>query len=83
VTGQSSTDFGGISGRAIDVLWKPNYGSGSCTHTALEDNPYWYVDLGRHHVIESVWVHNRADCCRKYIKDSCPLVKWSSRYSNL
>jgi len=73
-TGQSST-LNGISGHAVDGLWKPKWSSLSCTQTHREQNPYWFVDLEDRYAIENVWVLNRVDCCRKYFKDSCPIIK--------
>lgn len=35
----------------------------TCTHTAVEDNPWWEVDFGAPRSVVSVTVYNRADCC--------------------
>ncbi|KAI8504762.1 hypothetical protein Bbelb_178800 [Branchiostoma belcheri] len=35
----------------------------SCSHTAADNNAWWYVDLGSSHSIERVVIFNREDCC--------------------
>ncbi|XP_071953688.1 uncharacterized protein [Antedon mediterranea] len=63
-TGQSSTtswsSIIGSSDKAVDGNLSPNYYEGSCTHTDLEPEPYWYVDLGAEFNIEHVTIVNRA-----------------------
>jgi hypothetical protein len=55
----SNTDFG-----------LPDHGNGPATkdshffHTASVDSPYVEIDLGEEHVIRSVRIENRADCCQ-------------------
>jgi len=60
---QSSTAHGGVAERAIDGNRNSNWGGNSCTHTNWEDKPWWQIDLGQTHKIESVWLQNRGDCC--------------------
>jgi len=62
-TGQSSTGYGGDSSRAVDGIWNPDYGHNSCTHTNADNEPYWWVDLGKEHSVSTVLLQNRADCC--------------------
>jgi hypothetical protein len=61
---QSTTDFGGHAGRAIDGNTNGNYGAGSVTHT-LETAPnnFWMVDLGAELKLENIQLFNRTDCC--------------------
>ncbi|XP_019632321.1 PREDICTED: fucolectin-6-like [Branchiostoma belcheri] len=40
-----------------------------CTHTNLEYQPWWKVDLGNTYVINHVTVTNRGDCCGERLKD--------------
>ncbi|XP_078661338.1 uncharacterized protein LOC144905509 [Branchiostoma floridae x Branchiostoma belcheri] len=40
-----------------------------CTHTNLEYQPWWKVDLGDTYVINHVTVINRGDCCGERLKD--------------
>jgi lysophospholipase L1-like esterase/azurin/glucose/arabinose dehydrogenase len=59
---QSSTDYGGDASRAIDGRTDGDFGSGTQTHTREnEKNPWWEVDLGSEHPIESVVVWNRTE----------------------
>jgi len=79
-TGQSSTGFGGVSGRAVDGKWWPYWSKNSCSSTKQEKHPSWWVDLTQEHEILSVYVQNRGDCCGKYfannfLKKEEPLLK--------
>ncbi|MBI1840598.1 MAG: DUF1549 domain-containing protein [Verrucomicrobia bacterium] len=58
---QSSTDFGGVAGRAIDGNTDGAHDKLSVTHTALNDDPWWEVDLGEAAPIETVTLWNRTD----------------------
>jgi hypothetical protein len=60
---QSSTDFGGIASRAVDNNTNGNWGGNSVTHTALQAQPWWQVDLGAAYVLGRVILYNRTDCC--------------------
>ncbi|XP_072276502.1 uncharacterized protein [Pyxicephalus adspersus] len=53
--------------RAIDGSLQSNYIRRECTHTGLQKNPWWRVDLGYTHSIQSVAITNRGDCCRERI----------------
>jgi hypothetical protein len=48
---------------AIDGNKEQNYFSSSCTHTDLQVNPWWKIDLGSEYDINLVKVWNRGDCC--------------------
>lgn len=59
---QSSTAYGGEAQRAIDGKTDGAFGAGTSTHTnENEDKPWWEVDLGAAHAIESVKLWNRTD----------------------
>lgn len=59
---QSSTDYGGEPGRAIDGNTNGDYfGANSTTHTKVEANPWWEVDLGADKPIDRIAVWNRTD----------------------
>ncbi|KAM6456722.1 fucolectin-like [Liasis olivaceus] len=64
---QSSTwqdNFNGVAGKAVDGNCGGDwYNDHTCTHTQLETDPLWYVDLGSEHAISAVVVKNREDCC--------------------
>ena len=62
-TSQKSTDFGGVASRAVDGDTNPVYNSGSISHTAENDNPWWLVNLDGAFRIQQVVIWNRLDCC--------------------
>ena len=63
---QSSTLSGyattGAAG-AVDGNTDGNFFNGSVTHTNLETNPWWQVDLGASTAVGSIVVWNRTDAC--------------------
>ena len=56
---QSSTDLGGSSSRAVDGGTSKDYSLDSCTHSNLESNPWWRVDLGSSRLVGEVVLVNR------------------------
>jgi hypothetical protein len=48
---------------AVDGNTDGNFGDGSVTATAFEDNPWWQVDLGFSANINAIVIWNRTDCC--------------------
>jgi len=60
---QSSTGYGGASSRAVDGNADTSWGSGSCTHTSTETDPWWRTDLEQELAIANVKITNRGDCC--------------------
>ena len=56
---QSSTDFAGPPEYAIDGNTDGQFENKSVTHTAVSDNPWWEVDLGRDVPIERLSIWNR------------------------
>ena len=62
-TNQSSTEYFGVSKRAIDGNKNPYYPSKSCTHTKKETQAWWSVDLGKLCPVHSVMITNRGGCC--------------------
>jgi cytochrome c553 len=58
---QSSVDFGGPPERAIDGNHDGRFDSGTTTHTRIEDDPWWEVDLGEERAIERLVAWNRVD----------------------
>ncbi|MBM4016585.1 MAG: DUF1549 domain-containing protein, partial [Planctomycetes bacterium] len=58
---QSSTAFGGPPERAIDGVTDGRFEVASTTHTAIEDDPWWEVDLGAAHELARVVLWNRVD----------------------
>ena len=58
---QSSTDYDGPAGNAIDGITDGDYGKNKTTHTAKENNPWWEVDLGTTAAVDRITVWNRND----------------------
>ncbi len=57
---QSSVDFEGAAERAIDGNTNGDYETAkSTTHTKLENDPWWEVDLGEEKSLDSIVVWNR------------------------
>jgi galactose oxidase len=73
-TTQSSTDYGSISGRAVDGNSSGLWSNQSVTHTTLENQPWWQVDLGSSSTLAQVNVWNRTDCCGARMSDWYVLV---------
>jgi endo-1,3(4)-beta-glucanase len=60
---QSSTGWNGPASKAVDGNVDGRYSNGSVTHTDLQAQPWWQVDLGQSRQIDSVQLFNRTDCC--------------------
>ncbi len=59
---QSSTDYEGAAKLANDGNTNGDYpASKSVSHTKLQDNPWWEVDLGAEKVLDKIVVWNRTD----------------------
>jgi hypothetical protein len=89
---QSSTGFWNFSadaGRAIDNNTNGNYWDGSVSHTELDYQAWWQVDLGSSRSIDDIVIWNRTDCCSErlsnftvsVLNDNNSVV-WSNSYSN-
>jgi lysophospholipase L1-like esterase/glucose/arabinose dehydrogenase/azurin len=64
---QSSTYDGGEASRAIDGNTEGAFSAGGMSHTRENDkNPWWEVDLGAEHPIDSVVIWNRTEDDDKY-----------------
>jgi hypothetical protein len=73
-TSQSSTAFGGDPGRAVDGNTSGNWSFGSVTHTDIQANAWWQVDLGSSQTLTSVVLYNRTDCCSDRLTNFSVLV---------
>ena len=60
---QSSLEWGGVAGRAVDGIIDGKYSANSVTHTKKDWQPWWQVDLGKVYKIDTIRVFNRTDCC--------------------
>ena len=58
---QSSNDFDGAPGLAIDGNTDGEFTHKSVTHTRNEKNPWWEVDLGAAQDLDAIFVWNRTD----------------------
>lgn len=58
---QSSTGFGGVAGRAIDGNTDGRFEQGSVTHTMIENDPWFELDLGVAQSIDQIKIHSRTD----------------------
>ena len=56
---QITTRFSGFADRAVDGDVDGNFQGGSVTHTTNTTNPWWVVDLGSQHRVDTVEVWNR------------------------
>jgi hypothetical protein len=79
---QSTTDFGGDASRAVDGNIDGGFFNGSVTHTVGALNQWWMVDLGAEHLIDSVIVYNRTDCCSERLRARVA-VSYSSLWSSM
>jgi azurin/glucose/arabinose dehydrogenase/lysophospholipase L1-like esterase len=60
-TATQSSTHGGEAKNAIDGKTNGDFGAGTSTHTGEDEKPFWMVDLGATHPIDSVTVWNRTD----------------------
>jgi hypothetical protein len=58
---QSTTGFGGPAQYAIDGNTDGNYEKKSTTHTTMENNPWWEVDLKSSQAVDRIVIWNRTD----------------------
>ncbi|MEZ0385446.1 MAG: DUF1553 domain-containing protein, partial [Verrucomicrobium sp.] len=58
---QSSTGFNGPAQLATDGNTNGDYGKGSVTHCAQQDDPWWEVDLKQEVPVDAIMVWNRTD----------------------
>ena len=73
-TSQSSTGWGGNSIRGVDGNTNGSWSDNSVTHTQLEHQPWWLVDLGSVQQIGTVKLWNRTDCCSERLSNFYVLV---------
>uniref|UniRef100_UPI00398EB92A uncharacterized protein isoform X2 n=1 Tax=Pristiophorus japonicus TaxID=55135 RepID=UPI00398EB92A len=60
---QSDTSHSAGAARAIDGKADTQWGGKSCTHTPIQNDPWWRVDLKDKYHVSAVIITNRADCC--------------------
>jgi hypothetical protein len=54
---------------AVDGNTDGIFMGGFVTHTNLEANPWWQVDLGASAAVHSIVIWNRTDCCKDRLAD--------------
>ncbi|WP_205525767.1 discoidin domain-containing protein [Pyxidicoccus trucidator] len=59
----SISPHGGPAELAVDGSTNGVWGAGSVTHTNVEAQPWWQVDLQGSYAISTVVLYNRTDCC--------------------
>jgi fibronectin-binding autotransporter adhesin len=70
VASQSTTGHvWGDAYKAIDGNIDGNFNNHSVTHTSIESNPWWEVDLGASQPIYQIKMFNRTDCCGDRLSD--------------
>jgi YVTN family beta-propeller protein len=74
---QSSLGWGGDPARAVDGNRDGAWGAGSVTHSALQADPWWQVDLGVSQSIQAIRLWNRTDCCGERLAGALVLVSES------
>jgi hypothetical protein len=80
---QSSTSSSeGDASHAVDGNMDTQYSGRSCTHTALESEAWWEVDLGSVMFVQAVEVTNRGDCCGERLNGFSVLVDGVACASN-
>ncbi|XP_074844034.1 uncharacterized protein LOC142009621 [Carettochelys insculpta] len=57
-----------VAQRAVDGNRDGKWVQGSCSHTNLERDAWWSVDLGSRQSVSAVIVKNREDCCGERLK---------------
>lgn len=74
---QSSTAYAGNAENAVDGISDAIFFHGHCTHTELQHEPWWRVDLGAEYKVSRVRVVNRGDCCSERLEG---LEVWLTTY---
>ncbi|XP_070534535.1 uncharacterized protein [Ptychodera flava] len=65
---QTSVMSGGTASKAVDGFASTFWGDGSCTHTNIEVDPWWEVDLEYTYFVTEIVITNRRDCCSERLE---------------
>lgn len=68
-TSQSSTTSAAGASRAVDGNANGEWSGNSVTHTNLDANAWWQVDLGANTDISTIRLNNRINCCEDRLSD--------------
>lgn len=71
---QSSTDYGGSADRAVDGKLGGDFAAGSVTHTRMQAQPWWQVDLGQLATVSQVTLWIRTDCCVQRLQNAMVFI---------
>ena len=66
-TKASSVGYGGVPQRAVDGNVDGKYNARTSTHSKVNKNNWWQVDLEGQNKVYMVLIHNRIDCCQNRI----------------
>ena len=63
-----SSVYGNIRHAHYAVDGNPSGADNSkCAISTVQDNPFWFVDLGRTRIVDEVYIVGRTDCCTERI----------------
>lgn len=82
---QQSSDYSNPTGQASNAVSGCRSGvwpSGCCTHTTLQADPWWKVDLLDVFKVSAVSIYNRQDCCPERLLGAEVLIGNSLQYNN-
>ncbi|XP_070534543.1 uncharacterized protein [Ptychodera flava] len=68
----------GPASNAVDGFTSPFWGDESCSHTNIEQDPWWKVDLEYTYFVKEVVITNRRDCCSERLKGAVVRVGMST-----
>lgn len=63
--GKSTNQSSLYKGKYYPAEWAVDGNTGTFSHTKGEENPYWWVDLGKLYRVKQIVVYSRKDCCGK------------------
>ncbi|XP_070544790.1 plasminogen-like isoform X2 [Ptychodera flava] len=79
---QSSTNSRGEADLAVDGDINGVYSQRSCTHTDLEMEPWWRVNLQMQYDVHKVVLFNRKDCCEERLLNAQVRVGFDTNILN-
>jgi hypothetical protein len=68
-TQSSNLESTSVAALAVDGNTDGSFFDGSVTHTNLDANAWWQVDLGSSATVNSIVIWNRTDCCEVRLAD--------------
>ena len=80
---QISTDQGGIPQKAIDGSTSSFYNAETCSLTAAERSPWWYVNLLEPYMVQLVRLDFGKSCCGKYLTSLVVELQFISKMTSI